>query len=347
MPIAAPDAPLFRGLPGLVWAFRFDQQGRAQALDIETLDTALELDPARPGWLWLHFNQGDARTAHSLQRLTALPDFARDALLAHDDHASLALDDSIAHGALIDWQHGGIDNSARAYARCEQDTAWLRFALDRRLLVTARGHALRSVEQVRRRVAAGAAHESPAQLLEAVVEAFAASVAHAALELDNDLDRIEDRVLGEGTGDERRELALLRRHAVHLYRPLAGLRRTLRQFEQRNRNRRDHDMLPAALRLLQHFDELDSEILTLQARARLLHEEVAAKLTEQTNRHLHALSVLTALLMPPTLVVGAFGMNLPLPFVDAPHPFAVAATLCVLSSVVVYLFLRRLGVARL
>jgi zinc transporter len=345
MPASTPDVPLFRGLPGLVWAFRFDAEGRGHALDPGTADPSA-MDSAQADWLWLHFNQGDARTAHSIQRLP-LPEFARETLLAHDDHARLALEDGVAHGALVDWQHGGIDNSARAYARCEQDTAWLRFAMGERLLVTARGHALRSVEQVRRRVAAGAAHENPAHLLEAVVEGFAASVAHAALELDDDLDRIEDRVLGDHRGDERRELALLRRHAVHLYRPLAGLRRTLRQFELRHRSQREHELLPAALRLVQRFDELDSEILALQARARLLHEEVAAKLTEQTNRHLHALSILTALLMPPTLVVGAFGMNMRLPFADGAHPFAAAMTLCALSSAVVYLLLRRLGVARL
>lgn len=346
MPTSAHDIPLFRGIPGLVWAFRFDAEGRGHPLDVDAIDTA-DLDPGQPGWLWLHFNQGDVRSAHSIQHLLEMPEFARETLLGHDDHASLSLEDDIAHGTLVDWQHGGIDNSSRAYARCEQDTAWLRFVLDERRLVTARRHALRSLEQVRRRAAAGILHETPVGLLEAVVEGFAGSIAHATLELDNDLDRIEDRVLGERNGDERRELALLRRHAVHLHRPLSGLRRTLRQFEQRNRTHRESELPTASLHLLQRFDEIDSEIVALQARARLLHEEVAAKLTEQTNRHLHALSILTALLMPPTLVVGAFGMNLDLPFVHGAYGFAVAMALCLLSSASTWLLLRRIGAARL
>ncbi|MFT3763352.1 MAG: CorA family divalent cation transporter [Pseudoxanthomonas sp.] len=344
MPRTASDAPPFRGIPGLVWAFRFDAAGRGQALDVDAVDAA---EPAaQPGWLWLHFNQGDARSAHSIQHLLELPEPGRETLLAHDTHASLALEEGVAHGALLDWRHGGVDNYSRAYARCEQDTAWLRFVLAGRLLVTSRSHALRSVEQVRRHAAAGTPFESPVALLEAVVEDFAAAVAHAALEVDNDLDRIEDRILGDNNGDERRELALLRRQAVHLYRPVASQRRMLRQFEQRNRNR-DHELPAVAVQLLQRFDELDGEIVALQARARLLHEEVAAKLTEQTNRHLHALSILTALLMPPTLVVGAFGMNLDLPLVHGPHAFAGVMVLCAASSAIVYLMLRRMGVARL
>jgi len=48
---------------------------------------------------------------------------------------------------------------------------------------------------------------------------------------------------------------------------------------------------------------------SLQERARLLLEEVAARMTEITNRRLFTLSVLTACLLPPTLVTGFFGMN--------------------------------------
>lgn len=345
MPLPVHDIPPFNGLPGLVWAFRFDAEGRARSLDVDAFDAA-ELDAADPGWLWLHFNQGDARTARVVELQLDLPDSAKEALLTHDAHANLYLEDGLAHGALVDWQHGGVDNSQLSYARCEQDVAWLHFVMGERLLVTARRHGLRSVEQVRRHAAAGGLYEGPEQLLEAIVERFGASIAHATLELDNELDRIEDRVLGEEIGDERRQLALLRRQAVHMHRPLSAQRRVLRQFEQRHRAQRQHPLVATALHLVQQFDEVDSEVGALQARARLLHEEVAAKLTEATNRHLHTLSILTALLMPPTLVVGAFGMNMDLPIVHRPHAFAIVAGLCLLSSATVYLLLRRIGVAR-
>jgi len=40
-----------------------------------------------------------------------------------------------------------------------------------------------------------------------------------------------------------------------------------------------------------------------------LLDEMAAKMTEITNRRLFTLSILTACLLPPTLVTGFFGMN--------------------------------------
>ena len=47
----------------------------------------------------------------------------------------------------------------------------------------------------------------------------------------------------------------------------------------------------------------------MHERARLLLDEMAAKMTDITNRRLFTLSILTACLLPPTLVTGFFGMN--------------------------------------
>ena len=57
--------------------------------------------------------------------------------------------------------------------------------------------------------------------------------------------------------------------------------------------------------LTQKLDAIDLEVGSLQERARLLLEEAAAKMTEITNRRLFTLSILTACLLPPTLVDAA------------------------------------------
>ncbi|WP_245290999.1 CorA family divalent cation transporter [Methylobacterium aquaticum] len=47
----------------------------------------------------------------------------------------------------------------------------------------------------------------------------------------------------------------------------------------------------------------------LAERARLLQEEVSARVAEESNQQLYVLSVLSALLLPPTFITGLFGMN--------------------------------------
>ena len=50
-------------------------------------------------------------------------------------------------------------------------------------------------------------------------------------------------------------------------------------------------------------------IAELYERAKLLQEELASRLAENTGRNLYVLSILTAVLLPMTLVTGIFGMN--------------------------------------
>ena len=62
-------------------------------------------------------------------------------------------------------------------------------------------------------------------------------------------------------------------------------------------------------KLAQKFDVLDYEFSAIYERARLLQDEIAGRMTAITNRRLFTLSVLTACMLPSTLVTGFFGMN--------------------------------------
>ena len=153
-------------------------------------------------------------------------------------------------------------------------------------------------------------------------------------------------MLEEAPGDERRSLVPVRRTAVRLHRQLASLRVLFRRWAG------PADELPtrvgeAAGRLAQRLDGLDQEIVSLQDRARLLQDEIAAKLASETNRHLFVLTLATIFILPPTFVVGVFGMNVTdLPFTKAPQGFVWAMLLTVAASAAVYGLLRWLNVMR-
>lgn len=334
---------LFDGFPGLLWALRIDVDGHAVPIEAGN-----PMAPAEAtGWRWLHFNQSDARSVQSVTHLPLSED-AREALLSHDTHVILQRQDEGAYGVFVDWEHQRAGGSAPRTPGQHDGLGWLHFAIGDGLLVTARRQPLRSVETVRRQLCAGERCTTPARVLEAIAEHFADSVERATDELSESLDRIEDRVLADAIGDERRDLASLRHRSVRLHRPLTAMRRVLKQFEQRHAADEEEDeLLSVASRLGQRFDDLDGDVSTLQERARLLQDEVAAKLAERTNTHLYVLSMITALLLPPSLVVGIFGMNLHgLPFADHRAGASAALVLCGLSSLAVYLMLRRLGVSR-
>ncbi|CAN7256990.1 hypothetical protein LJR168_003505 [Pseudoxanthomonas sp. LjRoot168] len=334
------------GLPAALWLYRFDGEGCAHALDAASTGLGA-LGAPDAGWHWVHLDLSDVRSAQVVACLP-IPDDARETLLSPDSHVNLQREGRAIHGAFVDWVHQrGVDLAAEGQLRGDDGIGWLHFAMTEHLLVTARRQALRSVEAARRALIAGAPAETPVRLLELVASRFADTVERSSDGLSTRLDRIEDRVLADSIGEERRDLAQLRHQTVRLHRPLTAMRRVLKPFEQRHPGDVDDELLSAIARLNQRFDDLDGDVGTLQERARLLQDEVAAKLAERTNRHLYVLSMITALLLPPSLVAGLFGMNLPgLPFAHSSHGLAFALLLGVASSALVYGLLRRMGVAR-
>jgi zinc transporter len=81
----------------------------------------------------------------------------------------------------------------------------------------------------------------------------------------------------------------------------------------------------------------------LHERARLLLDEFDAKMMAVTNRRLFTLSILTACLLPPTLVTGFFGMNTKdMPFQNTEGGTWMAALVALAAGLACYWALRRL-----
>ena len=85
----------------------------------------------------------------------------------------------------------------------------------------------------------------------------------------------------------------------------------------------------------EEFSLVLRDLAALQARIRLLQEEVTAQVGEQTNRSVFTLAVVTVLDLPINIIAGLLGMNVGgIPLADSPHGFLVIE-LIVLSFTVV------------
>ena len=318
-------------VPGLVWAFRFGRDGVAEMLPI---DRPIDLDG--DGWYWLHFNLADQRSRLWLAQAPGLSIAARDLLLKTDEHPQLQLCETCLAGVLVDTVH--------EFGRVTEQTSQLRFAVTERTVLSGRRHPLHSVEQTRQALGNGLPAPVPTALLEILIEHMATEYERRAAELSAAMDRVEDHVLAEAVRDERSQLSRLRRRAVFAHRRLAALCVQFHRLEQQIDGDRNPGLRLAAGRMVQRLAALDRDVIALQERGRLLQEEIAAKLAEETNRHLHALSILTSVFLPPTLVVGIFGMNVKgLPLVDNDDGFLWAMALCLASAAAVYLLLKRVS----
>jgi len=288
-----PPSPDLPPCHGLLWAWRLD---RSEVLEARQVEQALA-DGMPEGRLWLHFDLVDVRAHPFLHALPGLPRAARAALNDRTELPHLDMLGEAIWGSLLDFHHEVSD------APDPGQMGMLHLALTPRLLVTARRHPLRSLGI--------ASHEpatpTPAAQWDAILRALLDGVARAAATLSRRLDAIEDRLL-QNQDVARTELASVRREIVLLHRriePSAQLYAELAEAPPDWLHGAGHDVGRAAAR----FQAALRNIASLQERGRIAQDELAAWTAEQTNQRLMVLSVLTAILLPPTLVTGVFGMN--------------------------------------
>jgi zinc transporter len=237
---------------------------------------------------------------------------------------------------------GVVPDLHQAFAQPGDDLVRLRFVMNARMVITARQRPVQSVENTRRAIESGKRFASAIVFLDELIDQFADAIVRMAEELGDELDAVEDHVLHEEPADERHRIGRVRLKAVRVHRQLAQLKTVFQRLEPRVSA--DHAVLGAAIRTLaQKLEAIDGEVASLHERARLLLDEMAAKMTEVTNRRLFTLSILTACLLPPTLVTGFFGMNTEgLPFQHAHGGTWLALLVAALATAASYWALRRM-----
>ena len=287
-------------IPGFVWAYRlYPGEDKPERLP-DNADRATLF--SGDGFLWLHLNLVDARVPGFLQDAPGLNDAARIALTTHETHATVTVDDQMLFGTLVDFQH--------EFGQDSHDIGWLHFAVTDRMLITSRLQPLRSVDRGRMLIEKNAARFSrPLDIFEALVVEFQRTLISVVIEISEELNSIEDFLHGNTSRDERTRLPPIRRTIVRLHRHLRTVLSLMRHAAASDDEEMPLGFENVAGRLTGRLEAVEHDIYALQERARLLHEEIDSKLASEINRHLYILSIMTAFLLPPTLVTGFFGMN--------------------------------------
>ena len=282
---------------GIISAYRFADDGSATKLDVANLDAELA-DPR--GWLWLHFNLSNRRCHDWLARNAPLSDVARETLLDPDEHIRLDIfGDEIA---------GVLPDLHQEFMQEGDDLVRVHFAISSKLMITARRKPLRAIELTRRALDGGRKFPHPGVAVRCDRRPVRRCDRTLFGGLGDELDIVENHVLHDEIDDERLRLGRVRLQAIRTRRQLSQIRALFHRMETRE-DVESETLLSAMRKLAQKFDALDYEFSALYERARLLQDEIAGRMTAITNRRLFTLSVLTACMLPSTLVTGFFGMN--------------------------------------
>jgi len=206
-----------------------------------------------------------------------------------------------------------------------------------RMAITARVHPLRSIDRLRHAVRDGQCFRSSVLLLNALLHDQGDVLVRIVREATLHVDEVEDRMLVGRIGDKRKDLGKLRRVLVRLQRLLApepgALFRLLREPPPWIR---DGD-LDAMRQATEEVSLVLRDLAALQERIKLLQDEIAAQVGEQTNKSVFTLTVVTVLALPINIVAGLLGMNVGgIPLAQNPEGFlwivAIVVTFTVLAG---------------
>jgi zinc transporter len=296
------------------------------------LDEALQWlkagrDGDQGGFLWLHFNLADASAERWIETHLAPPREFFEAL--HAGSRSTRIEQ--AGGSLT----AVVNDVAYEFSfdPSEIKTLWL--AVDRHVVISARVHPLRSIDRLRLAVKEGQHFASTVSLLNHLLNDQGDVLVRIVREATLRVDGVEDRLLQGRLTHKRSELGKLRRVLVRLQRLLAAEPGALfRLLRDPLPWIGEHD-LDELRQATEEFSLVLRDLAALQERIKLLQEEMAAQVGEQTNRSVFTLTVVTVLALPINITAGLLGMNVGgIPLAESAHGFLVVVLIVVTFTLV-------------
>ncbi|HEY8975006.1 MAG TPA: transporter [Burkholderiaceae bacterium] len=307
---------------GLICGYLFAGGGPGVAIDLAGALAWLadEASAAQGDFVWLHFNLTDAGAERWIAaNLAVAPEFFE---ALHEGSRSTRIED--ARDTLV-----AVVNDVSfefSFDPSQIETLWAN--VGPRMAITARVHALRSIDRLRHAVRQGITFRSSLLFLDRLLRDQGDVLVRIVRQATLQVDEVEDKLLVGRLGDKREDLGKLRRVLVRLQRLLApepgALFRLLRQPPPWT-GETDLDALRQAT---EEFSLVLRDLDSLQDRIKLLQDEIAAQVGEHTNSSVFTLTVVTVLALPINLVAGLLGMNVGgIPLAQDPHGFLWVAAL--------------------
>ncbi len=287
-------------------------------------------------WLWTIYALVDARARRDIENDPVVPASVKESLLTAEEYYSVDFDGSWLFGSIPDLVH-------QTYSTTDT-LGHLRFALSKDRLITCRRRPLQSLEHVRVGLEKRKTPlRQPLDFIDELISCLTASLYARIGEATLLLDSIEVRVVGDDWQGQRERLSDVRRRAVTLNRHIASINGAFKNVQNIRNQEIANDMKLLFHDISQRCVSLQHDVEQVQARARLLQDEIMARLSERSNNLLTIISVMTAVMLPATIVTGLFGMNTQgLPLSDNPNGFWIVGFVATLLAGLLYLLVRYL-----
>jgi zinc transporter len=315
---------------GLVCGFLFQPGERGRAIGAEEAAHWLtQPDEGFGDFLWLHFHLVHSASQRWMETHLDLPEEFYEALREG------------SHSTRIEQQEGGLlsvmNDVIFNFEQTPLDVATLWAYTHRRIMVTARQKPLRSIDRLRASVKSGDVFRAPAELFVHLLRDQADLMVQIVRTTSIEIDSIEDRFLAHRPHTFSLDLGALRRVLVRLQRMLAPEPGSIFRLLARPPTWLQAQDVQELRESTEEFSLVLGDLAGLVERIKLLQEEIATRVDQQSSRTLFTLTMVTVLALPINIIAGFFGMNVGgIPLAENHHGFwllvLIVATFTVLAG---------------
>lgn len=290
--------------------------------------------PRNDGLAWFHLNYADPETRDWLLRSELLSIPVAESLLDEETRPRV-----LHHGEGLLLTLRGVNLNPGAEP---EDMVSIRLWIEDGRIISTRKRRLKSVEAIQSMLEAGHGPRSSGEFLVMLLGLMTDNIGEVIEALEDNMAEVEERIVEHKDARARESLADLRRQAIALRRYLAPQREALSRLTTEQvpwMSPDDHFRIRETTdELIRHIEDLDA----VRERAALAHEEFVNHASEQLNRRMFLLSVVTVIFLPLGFLTGLFGINVGgIPGSGSPWGFAAFCLGVALAGAGIFLIFKR------
>ena len=281
-----------------VIAFLLDKKGGAVELSYEELNSVDRSEKI----LWVHFDYSSLEAADWITNKSGIDSIAIDALLTEETRPrTTILDDSL----LIALRGVNLNPNSKP-----EDMVSIRLYISTDLIISTRKRDILSVVEIIDILKKGVGPKSSSEFLTELTYRITARMEDVINQIEDRTHFLEENLMDSADLKFRNEILSIRRETIILRRYLSPQKEALNKLYndkitwineyERIELRETNDQL------IRHIEELD----TIRDKVSLLQEELSNTLSDQMNKKMYILSIISAIFLPLTFLTGLLGINI-------------------------------------
>mgnify|MGYP003445787895 FL=1 len=312
-------------------AFLLDKKGGAIELSYEELNHVDKNGKI----LWVHFDYSSPEAVDWITNKSEIDSIAIDALLTEETRPrTTLLNDSI----LIALRGVNLNPNSKP-----EDMVSIRLYISTHLIISTRKRDILSVAEIIDILKKGIGPKSSSEFLTELIYRVTDRMEDVINQIEDRTNALEENLIDSTDLKFRNEILSVRREIIILRRYLFPQKEALNKLYndkitwineyERIEIRETNDQL------MRHIEELD----TIRDKVSLIQEELANSLSDQVNKKMYILSIISAIFLPLTFLTGLLGINIGgIPGAQNDNAFYIFSIILVMvTSVQFYIFKKK------